>query len=262
MYSTVWSAHTFIAFLQSDDPAAVMPPDRRESLLARARQAADTGYMEDQWPQVGTGLQQFPPDRPLPAFTLHHYEQALQQTGILAGVAKECNAMAKAKLESFLEPVRNELIDVETSLGMLPGTYRLPARDETARLVRRLDEWRTAHHGTDCRIASKVDSLTTPRKPVSLRQTREAVDALMRLRRGYDGNLTDLSAEKQPAFRARWDRLFALLEQDDLAAFQRELEEMKQLRTELLSPTLQSFYSPMPAEDLPSGLLGPGDTPE
>ncbi len=262
MYSTVWSAHSFIAFLQSDDPAAVMPPDRRNSLLARAAQAADTRYMEDQWPQVGTGLQPFPPDRPLPAFTLRHYEQALQQTGVLAGVAKECNAMAKARLESFLEPVQNALISVDLMLGPLLGFDRLPAREEAFRLVRRLEDWRTAHNGHDCRIASKVEALTTPRTPVSLTQTQEAMDELLKLRRGYDGNLTDLSAEKQPAFRARWDRMHLLLEQDDWPAFQRELAEMKQLRTELLSPTLQSFYSPMPAEDLPSGLLGPGDTPE
>lgn len=260
--ATCRAAYSFIAFLQSDDPAADMPPARRQDLKSRCLEAANTHHLEDLWPQVGTGLPPYPSHRPLPAFTAHHQDQMLQRMALLTGVAKECNAMAQARLETFLAPVRNELIEVETLLSPLPGTYRLPARDEAIRLVRRLDEWRTAHCGEACRIARSVAMLTTPRQPVSLKDTREALQALLALRRGDDGSLTPLSAQQQPAFEARWQRLLTLLEQDALPAFRRELGAMQQWRRRLLDGCLDVFYTPMPMDDPDPTTPSPTWTPE
>lgn len=247
--TTVRRIHTLIAFLRSNDPASRLDPATQASMVSRCWQAADTDYLRDVWPAVGDGLKPPPADTPPPAFSSHHRDEALDRAAAVSAVAKECSAMADAKLRILMQPVENELIEINSLLARLPATCNPPACVHARELLRNVRQRPTAHDGEGCRIAKYDAWLNTPRKPVSLKDTREAVEALMSLRRGRSGNLTDLSQQNQPRYHERWTGMIALLEKDQLASFRRELSAMREWQADLLHQASLASYSPMPGGD-------------
>ncbi|OWQ89056.1 hypothetical protein CDN98_00400 [Roseateles terrae] len=226
-------------FLSSQDPGAHMLEARRRQLIERTVRAADAHYMEDQWPDVGTGTLAYPDNRLLPAFSKMHWEVTEARTTVIDLIAEEAGANAWRNLSILAVPLRTELDHLKQQLGQLDqlGVALHPA--SVGRAERQL-QWvdiRPAVSGSaDCVIAHEVDKLDFLCGTVQ--RTTKAVKALRSALTGYKsvhGETPFFNAENHPAYYHQWLRAVKCVEKEDWATFSAQVKGLRAERSRLLA---------------------------
>lgn len=223
-------------FLASDDAGARMPADRREVLRKRCLLAADAHYLEDQWPDVGTGRQSYPKDRLLPAFTKHHWEITATRTTLLDQLAEEVSSYAWKNLAIFAAPLRIELDQLKQRLGPSGVPPVPPCVAKAERLLKWIDMRPDASPPGDCWINREVRDIDEARSELQ-RAARAATGLRLALTgfKSVHGDTPFFNAQNYPAYHQQWLRALESLEQEDWPTFSTQVKALRAERSRLLA---------------------------
>ncbi len=231
-------------FLDSIDPGAHMLTARRELLMKRCLHAADAHYMEDQWPDVGTGTGAYPDDRLLPALNKHHWELTQTRTVLIDGLAEEISDNAWRNLRTFAAPLRIELEHLKQLLSTWTMTFNAPCLQQAEQQLKWVEVRPDVSEGADCRINKDVAKINELHRTVS--RTVKAVKVLNAALTGYKsvhGDTPFFNSENYPAYYQQWLAAVRHVEKEEWSAFTKQQNALREERKQLLAKLPPSTIS-------------------
>lgn len=227
-------AATIRSFLQSNDPAARMDNELRETLLNQCNSIADTRYLKDVWPDASTRHTAASDATQLPALRMGHQTETQTKAQQLKTLSELVISMADKKLEVFLGPLQQNVLEVSDLLNQLMGGDSRAYHMAQA-LIDCIKKRNSAGTLEGCWIGRYEQDLRL--KADMLETTKKAITTLIQLRTGNGDNVS-FSMAHHPTFHAEWKRALSDMEQMRWESFEWRVDALRRWREGLLPDAL------------------------